>query len=274
MDLLLLLKALIMGVVEGITEFLPISSTGHLILTGHLLGFLDKEKRDVFEIFIQLGAILAVVWQYQTRLIDAVRHAREPGPGRQLLINLVVAAIPALLLGKLFGEQIKAVLFNAVAVAISFIVGGVIILWAEKRQHKVTVARLEDMSARDALKVGLAQCLALIPGTSRSGSTIIGGLFFGLSRQAATEFSFLLGIPVLGAASLYSLLKHWHSLNSNDLVLFAVGFVASFVFALIAVRALLRFLASHTFVAFAWYRIAFGLVVLLTAYSGWVNWAD
>ncbi|HEY9103666.1 undecaprenyl-diphosphate phosphatase [Chitinimonas sp.] len=274
MDLLLLLKALVMGVVEGITEFLPISSTGHLILTGHLLGFLDKEKRDVFEIFIQLGAILAVVWQYQARLVNAVRHAREPGPGRQLLINLVVAAIPALLLGKLFGEQIKAVLFNAVTVAITFIGGGVIILWAEKRQHTVSVARLEDMKLGDALKVGLCQCLALIPGTSRSGSTIIGGLFFGLSRQAATEFSFLLGIPVLGAASLYSLLKHWHSLNGQDLVLFAVGFVASFVFALIAVRALLRFLASHTFVAFAWYRIGFGLLVLFTAYSGLVQWAD
>ncbi|QDQ26786.1 undecaprenyl-diphosphate phosphatase [Chitinimonas arctica] len=274
MDFLLLFKSLVMGVVEGITEFLPISSTGHLILTGHLLGFLDKEKRDVFEIFIQLGAMLAVVWEYRARLIGAVSQAGQPGPGRQLLINLMVAAIPALLLGKLMGEQIKAALFNPLTVAISFIVGGVIILWAEKRQHTVSVATLEDLSPRDALKVGLAQCLALIPGTSRSGATIIGGMFFGLSRQAATEFSFLLGIPVLGSASLYSLFKHWHSLDQNDLLVFGIGFVASFIFALIAVRALLRFLVSHTFVAFAWYRIGFGLLVLLTAYTGWVQWTD
>ncbi|WP_269531537.1 undecaprenyl-diphosphate phosphatase [Chitinimonas sp. BJYL2] len=273
MDYLLLFKALIMGAVEGVTEFLPISSTGHLILTGHLLDFLDKEKRGVFEIFIQLGAILAIAWEYRARLIHAVAHAREPGPGRQLLINLAVAAIPALAAGKLFGEQIKAVLFNPVAVAISFIVGGIIILWAEKRTHTVTLAQLDDMRLRDAIKVGLAQCLALIPGTSRSGATIIGGLLFGLSRRAATEFSFLLGIPILGTASLYSLIKHRDLLNSSDIPVFAMGFVASFIFALIAVRALLRFVASHSFVAFAWYRIGFGALVLLTAYTGWVNWS-
>lgn len=273
MDIILLCKALLMGVVEGLTEFLPISSTGHLILAGHLLGFLDKEKRDVFEIFIQLGAMLAVVWEYRARLAGAILHAREPGPGRRLLINLAVAAVPALALGKLLGEQIKAVLFNPVAVAIAFIVGGFVILWAEKREHRVTVQTLDDLSPLDALKVGLAQCLALIPGTSRSGSTIIGGLFFGLSRRAATEFSFLLGIPVLGTASLYSVYKHRHALGSEDVALFAAGFVASFVFALIAVRALLRFVANHDFVPFAWYRIGFGVLVLATAYSGLVNWS-
>ncbi|SFZ70223.1 Undecaprenyl-diphosphatase [Chitinimonas taiwanensis DSM 18899] len=274
MDLILLCKALIMGVVEGITEFLPISSTGHLILTGHLLDFLDKEKRDVFDIFIQLGAMLAVVWEYRRRLIDAVLHARQPGPGRQLLINLAVAAVPAMALAKLFGTEIKTLLFNPLTVAIAFIVGGFIILWAERRQHSVRVQTLDEMRWQDALKVGLAQCLALIPGTSRSGSTIIGGMFFGISRTAATEFSFLLGIPVLGTASLYSIYKHWHLLSRDDLALFAAGFIASFIFALIAVRALLRFLVSHTFIGFAWYRIAFGVLVLVTAYSGLVSWVD
>lgn len=272
MDFLLVYKSIIMGVVEGITEFLPVSSTGHLILTGHLLGFLNKEKRDVFEIFIQLGAILAIVWEYRTRLTAAVLEARLPGPGRQLLVNLSVAALPLLIVGKLFGEAIKTALFNPVTVAISFIVGGVIILWAEKRQHVVRTATLDDLKPRESLMVGLAQCLALIPGTSRSGATIIGGLFFGLSRQAATEFSFLLGVPVLGIASLYSLLKHRHALDANDAVIFGIGFVTSFIFALIAVRALLRYLTNHTFVVFAWYRIVFGGLVLLTAYSGWINW--
>ncbi|MDN3578641.1 undecaprenyl-diphosphate phosphatase [Chitinimonas viridis] len=272
MDFLLLFKSLIMGIVEGLTEFLPISSTGHLILTGHLLDFLDKEKRDVYEIFIQLGAILAVAWEYRSRLIQAAAGARQPGPGRQLLLNLAIAAIPALALGKLFGSQIKSVLFNPICVAISFIVGGLIILWAEKRQHSISAQTMDDITPGMALKIGLAQCLALIPGTSRSGSTIIGGLFFGLSRQAATEFSFLLGIPVLGTASLYSLYKHLPAMTAQDIPVFGVGLVASFVFALIAVRALLRFIASHTFVVFAWYRIAFGFVVLLTAYTGWVNW--
>ncbi|MGQ5524620.1 undecaprenyl-diphosphate phosphatase [Chitinimonas sp. PSY-7] len=274
MDLILLFHAFIMGLVEGITEFLPISSTGHLILTGHLLGFLDKDKRDVFEIFIQLGAMLAVMWEYRQRLVYAITHAREPGPGRQLLINIAVAAVPAMALAKLFGTEIKAVLFNPVTVAIAFIVGGIIILWAEKRQQVVRIHSVDDMRWPDALKVGLAQCLALIPGTSRSGSTIVGGMLFGISRTVATEFSFLLGIPVLGTASLYSIYKHWHLLSTDDLAIFAVGFIASFIFALIAVRALLRFLANHTFVAFAWYRIAFGVVVLLTAYSGLVNWVD
>lgn len=273
MDPLLILKSIVMGIVEGVTEFLPVSSTGHLILAGHVLDFLGKEKRDVYEIFIQLGAILAIVWEYRARVVSVVQGAAQPGPGRRLLINLSVAALPLLIIGKLFGEHIKSALFNPTTVAVTFILGGVIILWAEKRLHAVRYATLDDIQPKPALWVGLAQCLALVPGTSRSGATIIGGLFLGLSRQTATEFSFLLGVPVLGIASIYSLIKHWHALDANDLGLFAVGFVTSFVFALVAVRALLRFLVSHTFVVFAWYRIAFGLFVLLTAYTGMVNWA-
>ncbi|MBE9609220.1 undecaprenyl-diphosphate phosphatase [Chitinilyticum piscinae] len=272
MDYLLLCKALIMGVVEGITEFLPISSTGHLILTGDLLGFLSKEKRDVFEIFIQLGAMLAVVWEYRQKLLNTVAGARQPGRERTLLLGVLIAFMPAAILGKLFSETIKAHLFQPVPVALAFIIGGLVILWAEKRQHTVTVATVDDLTLKDALKVGLAQCLALIPGTSRSGATIIGGLFFGLSRKAATEFSFFLGVPTLGAASLYSLYKHRHVLEAGDVPVFAVGFVTSFIFAFIAIRALIRFVSTHTFIGFAWYRIAFGLIVLATAYSGMVNW--
>ncbi|KAF0812204.1 Undecaprenyl-diphosphatase [Andreprevotia sp. IGB-42] len=273
MDLLLLCKSLIMGIVEGITEFLPISSTGHLILTGDLLNFLSKDKRDVYEVFIQLGAMLAVVWEYRAKIGHTLAGSARPGSERNLLLAVLIAFIPAAILGKLFNEQIKAVLFNPVPVAIAFIVGGFIILWAEKRQHTVTVETVDELSLKDALKVGLCQCLALIPGTSRSGATIIGGLFLGLSRKAATEFSFFLGIPTLGAASLYSLFKHRHALDAGDAGVFAVGFVASFVFAFIAVRALLRFISTHTFIAFAWYRIAFGVIVLLTAYTGIVDWS-
>jgi undecaprenyl-diphosphatase len=273
MDPILLFHSLIMGLVEGVTEFLPISSTGHLILTGDLLNFLTKEKRDVYEIFIQLGAMLAVVWEYRAKIGKTLAGAGKAGGERNLLLGIVVAFIPAAILGKLFSESIKAVLFNPVAVSIAFIVGGLIILWAEKRQHTVTIETVDDLSLGDALKVGLCQCLALIPGTSRSGATIIGGMFLGLSRKAATEFSFFLGIPTLGAASLYSLLKHRHVLDSADIGIFAVGFIASFIFAFIAIRALIKFISTHTFVVFAWYRIAFGLIVLATWQFGWVNWA-
>ncbi|TJZ77373.1 undecaprenyl-diphosphate phosphatase [Chitiniphilus eburneus] len=273
MDILLLLKSLIMGLVEGVTEFLPISSTGHLILAGDLLNFLSKEKRDVYEIFIQLGAMLAVVWEYRAKIGHTLARAGQPGSERNLLLAVLIAFVPAAILGKLFNEQIKAVLFNPVPVAIAFIVGGLVILWAEKRQHTVTVETVDDLSLKDALKVGLCQCLALIPGTSRSGATIIGGLFFGLSRKAATEFSFFLGIPTLGAASLYSLYKHRDALDVGDAGVFAVGFIASFVFAFIAIRALIRYVSSHTFIPFAWYRIAFGVIVLLTAWTGIVDWS-
>ncbi|WP_035054532.1 undecaprenyl-diphosphate phosphatase [Andreprevotia chitinilytica] len=273
MDLLLLVKSLIMGVVEGVTEFLPISSTGHLILTGDLLHFLDKDKRDVYEIFIQLGAMLAVVWEYRVKIGATLTGAVRPGAARNLFFAIVIGFIPAAVIGLLFNKMIKAHLFAPVPVATAFIVGGLIILWAEKRQHTVRVQVVDDLSLKDALLVGFAQCLALIPGTSRSGATIIGGLFLGLSRKAATEFSFFLGIPTLGAASLYSLWKLRHVLSASDAGIFAVGFVAAFISAFFVVRGLLRFIANHTFIAFAWYRIAFGLVILATAHTGIVDWS-
>ena len=270
---MLLIKSLIMGVVEGITEFLPISSTGHLILTGDLLHFLDKDKRDVYEIVIQLGAMLAVVWEYRRKIGHTLAGARHSGQERRLLIGIVLAFIPAAVVGLLFNKTIKAHLFAPVPVAMAFIVGGLIILWAEKRQHRVRVDSVDAMSLGDAWKVGLMQCFALIPGTSRSGATIIGGLFLGLSRKASTEFSFFLGIPTLGAAALYSLYKVRNDLSVDDVQIFAVGFAAAFFSAFLAIRALLRFIANHTFIVFAWYRIAFGLVVLLTAWAGIVDWS-
>lgn len=274
MDLLLILKSLIMGVVEGITEFLPISSTGHLIITGDLLNFLNKEKRDVYEIFIQLGAILAVCWEYRTKLLHVAGNLHRESRSQRFVINLLIAFVPAGILGKLFGEAIQQKLFNPVMVALSFIIGGLIILWAERRNNHVRVESVDDMTPLDALKVGIAQCFALIPGTSRSGATIIGGMLFGLSRKAATEFSFFLAIPTLTAASLYSLYKHRAALSADDSMLFTVGFAAAFVSAFFAVRALIKYITRHDFTAFAYYRIAFGAVVLLTAYTGWVNWSQ
>ncbi|MHB9118152.1 MAG: undecaprenyl-diphosphate phosphatase [Burkholderiales bacterium] len=272
MDSLLLIKALILGIVEGLTEFLPISSTGHLILAGDLLNFND-DKGKVFEIVIQGAAILAVCWEYRSRL-GAAASGLLAGQeeARRFAANLLVAFMPAALLGLLFASKIKDYLFKPVPVALAFIVGALMILWAERRRHTVTVERVEDMTWRDALKVGLAQSLALIPGTSRSGATIIGGLFFGLSRQAATEFSFFLAIPTLFAATAYELVKYRHLLKADDLGLFAVGSIASFVSAFFAVRGLLRYISRHDFTAFAWYRIVFGIVVLATAYTGIVNW--
>ena len=274
MDIVLLFKSLIMGMVEGITEFLPISSTGHLILTGDLLNFMSKEKRDVYEIFIQLGAMLAVVWEYRAKITQTLTGAGKPGSERNLLLGVVIAFMPAAVIGLLLNKIIKEYLFQPVPVAMAFIIGGVIILWAENRQKtKIPVVEtVDDLTLKDALKIGFCQCLAMIPGTSRSGATIIGGMFLGVSRKAATEFSFFLGIPTLGAASLYSLLKHRHELDIGDSGVFAVGFIASFIFAFIAVRALLKFISTHTFVAFAYYRIAFGLIVLATAYTGLVSW--
>nr|WP_314899042.1 undecaprenyl-diphosphate phosphatase [uncultured Deefgea sp.] len=272
MDPILLFHSLIMGLVEGITEFLPISSTGHLILTGDLLNFLPKEKRNVYEIFIQLGAMLAVVWEYRAKFATTLSGIKHPGNERNLFLGIIIAFIPAAILGLLFSKSIKEHLFQPIPVATMFIVGGLIILWAEKRQHSVRVETVDDISLKDAIKVGLCQCLALIPGTSRSGATIIGGMFMGLSRKAATEFSFFLGIPTLGAASIYSIIKYRNELSMDDFGVFAVGFVASFIFAFIAIRALIKFISTHTFIVFAWYRIAFGLVVLATWHFGLVNW--
>ncbi len=270
----MLLKAAIMGVVEGLTEFLPVSSTGHLILAGSLLEMTD-EKSKVFDIAIQSGAIIAVIIVYWQRLALTAAQLGSSARARRLLANVAVGFAPAVLLGLLFGKAIKAHLFNAPVVATTFILGGLIILWVERRPPTaVRVTDIDALSGLDALKVGLAQCLAMIPGTSRSGASIIGGMLFGLSRQAATDFSFFLAIPTLIGAGLYSLYKERANLSPADLPMFAVGFLVSFVFAWLCVRWLLRYIASHSFVPFAWYRIAFGGVVLLTAATGWVQWVD
>jgi len=272
MDLPLLFKALLLGVVEGLTEFLPVSSTGHLILASDLLDFND-EKGKVFEIVIQTGAMLAIVWEYRAKFAGVVAGLARDREARQFVMNLVIAFIPAAVLGLAFGSTIKAVLFKPVPVAIAFIVGGLVILWAERREHRVTVQSVDDMRWTDALKVGCAQAFALIPGTSRSGATIIGGLLFGLSRRAATEFSFFLAVPTLIAAGAYDFYKHRALFNAGDIGVFTVGTVASFVSAFLCVRWLLRYIASHDFTVFAWYRIAFGIGVLVTSYTGWVNWS-
>lgn len=271
MDPLLLLKALILGVVEGLTEFLPISSTGHLILAGDLLDFND-ERGKLFEIVIQSGAILAVVWEYRARIAGVITGLGKNRLANRLVLNLAIAFMPLAVLGLLFKKVIEAHLFQPVPVALAFIVGAFVILWAERRQHTVTIETVDDIRPLDALKLGLAQALALIPGTSRSGATIIGGLFFGLSRKAATEFSFFLAIPTLFAATAYNLYKERALLNADDLGMWAVGFVSAFVSAFLCVRWLLRFISSHDFTPFAWYRLAFGFVVLATAHFGWVQW--
>ncbi|HKB82714.1 MAG TPA: undecaprenyl-diphosphate phosphatase [Burkholderiales bacterium] len=271
MDLSLLLKALILGVVEGITEFLPVSSTGHLILVGDLLDF-NNEKGKLFEIVIQCGAILAIVWEYRATLVSVVARLPTDAQARRFATNLLIAFLPVAVLGLLFGKAIKETLFKPVPVAMAFIAGGLIILWAERRKHEITVGSVDEMTWSDALKIGLAQCLALIPGTSRAGATIIGGLFFGLSRRAATEFSFFLAIPVLFAASAYELFKHRSTLSADDIGVLGVGLVAAFASAFVCVRWLLRYISRHDFTIFAWYRIGFGIIVLATAYSGAVRW--
>ena len=272
MDAILLLKALILGIVEGLTEFLPISSTGHLILAGDLLDFND-DRGKLFEIVIQSGAILAVVWEYRARLLTVARGALNDAAAQKFIRNLFVAFLPLAVLGLAFGKAIKANLFNPYAVATTFILGAFVILWAEKREHKIRVQTVDEMSLLDALKMGLAQAVALIPGTSRSGATIIGGLLFGLSRQAATEFSFFLAIPTLSVATAYQLYKERALLNADDLGMWVVGFISAFVSAFLCVRWLLRYISSHDFTVFAWYRIVFGIVVLLTAQFGWVEWS-
>jgi len=261
MEWLVILKALVLGAVEGVTEFLPISSTGHLIIVGDLLDFND-DKGKVFEIVIQLGAILAVVWEYHARLLGVTRGLFTDERARRFVVNLLVAFMPAALLGLLFHDRIKAYLFNPVTVAIALIVGGLIILWVESRQRGVRVAEVDGMGWRDALLIGLAQCVSLIPGTSRAGATIIGGLLTGLSRKAATEFSFFLAIPIMFAATGLDLYKNYELLQAADLPVFATGFVMAFISALLVVKGLLRYIAHHTFSAFAWYRVVLGAIVL------------
>ena len=277
MDLVLLFKAFIMGIVEGLTEFLPISSTGHLILTGSLINF-TGDKVKVFEIVIQAGAMVAVIWEYRVRIASVLGGLFSDRRSQLFVLKLVVAFLPAALLGFLFNKRIKAVLFAPVPVALAFIIGGFIILWVEKRHRqgavRVRVETVDDMTLLDAFKVGCAQAFALVPGTSRSGATIIGGMMFGLSRKAATEFSFFLAIPTLLAATVYSLYKERALLSAADLPMFTVGTVAAFVSAFLCVRWLLRYISTHDFTVFAWYRIVFGLLVLASAWGGWVVWAD
>jgi undecaprenyl-diphosphatase len=273
---LLLLKAALMGIVEGLTEFLPISSTGHLIVAASLLDF-HGETVQVFEIAIQTGAMAAVIWEYRVRLGATVRGIGSDPLARRFALNLLVAFIPAVVLGLLFGSLVKAHLFHPVPVALAFVVGGLIILWVERRRpaDAAAPARIESvdqLTALDALKIGLVQCAALIPGTSRSGATIIGAMLFGCSRRAATEFSFYLGIPTLIGAGAYALYKQRGALQAGDLPLFAVGLVFAFASALLCIRWLIRYVSTHDFTAFAWYRIVFGGWVLLSAYAGWVDW--
>jgi undecaprenyl-diphosphatase len=292
MDLLLLGKALILGIVEGLTEFLPISSTGHLILVGDLLGFND-ERGKAFEVIIQFGAILAVCWEFRSKLWLVASNIKTSSASQRFVVNVLIASIPAMSLALLFGKYIKQFLFSPVPVAMAFIGGALIIFWAESRQkhmaeagyktasaEKRVIASVDDLRPLDALKVGLAQCAALIPGTSRSGATIIGGMLFGLPRAVATEFSFFLAIPVIGGATAYELLKLWINpiqTGGNEAMHFGwailVGFIAAFISAFICVRWLIKYVASHTFVPFAWYRIIFGVVVLITAYTGVVAWS-
>ena len=283
MDLGLLAKAAVMGIVEGLTEFLPISSTGHLILAGSLLDFTGASAK-VFEIAIQTGAMLAVIWEYRRRLGDTVAGLTRDAVAQRFARNVLIAFLPAVVFGLLLGKAIKEHLFHPVPVAAAFVVGGLVILWVERRhraaygerdlegQRHARVESVDDMSALDALKVGLCQCLALIPGTSRSGATIIGAMVFGFSRKAATEFSFYLAIPTLIGAGAYSVWKERAALSMADVPMFAVGTVFAFASAWLCIRWLIRYVATHDFTVFAWYRIVFGGVVLLTAWTGWVEW--
>ena len=282
MDFIVLLKAAVMGVVEGLTEFLPISSTGHLILAGALLGFED-EKAKVFDIAIQTGAILAVVIVYWQKIAGTIVALPTQRMARRFALNVLIAFLPAVVLGLLFGKFIKSHLFTPTVVASTFILGGFIILWVEgwgsrrkPDEHpndRARIQNVESMTPKDAFKVGLVQCLAMVPGTSRSGATIIGGMLLGLSRKAATDFSFYLAIPTLIGAGAYSLYKERALLSMADLPVFLVGLLFSFLSAWVCVRWLLRYIATHSFVPFAWYRIAFGCVVLITSWGGWISWS-
>ena len=287
MDIYLILKAVVLGLVEGLTEFLPISSTGHLILVGDLLNFND-EKGKAFEVIIQFGAILAVCWEYRQKLMTVVTSIGSRRASQRFVMNVIVATVPAITLALVFGKYIKSVLFSPIPVASAFIIGGLIIFWVEARQKKIeqgdsnpvlftqSIENVDDLRWRDALKIGLAQCAALIPGTSRSGATIIGGMLFGLPRAVATEFSFFLAIPVIGGATAYELLKLWKNpvaISGEYTFAIVVGFIAAFVSAFFCVRWLIHYVAHHNFKPFAWYRIVFGVLVLLTSYSGLIQWS-
>ena len=272
MDLWIAVQALILGVVEGITEFLPVSSTGHQIIVADLIGF-GGERALAFNIIIQLGAILAVIWEYRRKIIDVVVGLPKERQAQKFTANLLVAFMPAVVLGVAFADLIHEYLFNPITVATALVIGGIVMLWAERREHAIRAETVDDMTWSLALKVGFAQCLALVPGTSRSGSTIIGGLLFGLSRKAATEFSFFLAMPTMVGAAVYSGYKYRELFQPGDFAVFAIGFVTSFIFAMLAVRALLKFIGNHSYAAFAWYRIGFGLLILGTWQLGIIDWS-
>lgn len=273
MDFLLYLQALIMGILEGLTEFLPVSSTGHLIVAAELMNFWTEDKRVVFEIAIQLGAILAICFLYREKLVRVTQgFLAGRTDDRRFVANVLVAFMPAAVIGFFAHDFIKERLFDPLVVAFMLVAGGILILFAEKRQHAITAPEVESMTWQHALKVGFAQCVAMIPGTSRSGATIIGGLFFGLSRKAAAEFSFFLAIPTMLGATTLSVYKHRHEFLWEDAPVFSIGFVAAFLVALWVVKALVRYVSNHDFTIFAWYRIAFGGFILLSAWGGWINW--
>ncbi|MBA1202678.1 undecaprenyl-diphosphate phosphatase [Pseudomonas capeferrum] len=271
MDFWSAFQAIILGIVEGLTEFLPISSTGHQIIVADLIDF-GGERAMAFNIIIQLGAILAVVWEFRRKIFDVVLGLPRQREAQRFTVNLLIAFMPAVVLGVMFADLIHEYLFNAITVAAALVVGGVIMLWAERREHRIEVDHVDEMRWSHALKIGLVQCVAMIPGTSRSGSTIIGGLLFGLSRKAATEFSFFLAMPTMVGAAVYSGYKYRELFQPDDLPVFALGFVVSFIFAMIAVRGLLKFIANHSYAVFAWYRIVFGLLILATWVFGWIDW--
>ncbi len=275
MDWILACKALLLGIIEGLTEFLPISSTGHLIVAGSLLNFTDNYAK-AFDVVIQLGAILAVCWEFRHKIGQLVLTLPTQSISRRFALNIIIACLPAVILGLIFAKPIKTILFNPVSVALALLVGGIVILWVEKRQQKVRVDEqintLDEITGRAALKVGIAQCFALIPGMSRSGATIIGGMLIGLERRVATEFSFFMAIPLLFGATGYELYKLHSLINVSDLSILGIGFVAALISGFISVRWLLRFITTHDFRVFAWYRIVFGLLILATAYSGVIRW--
>jgi undecaprenyl-diphosphatase len=272
-DIELLFKAFILGIIEGLTEFLPVSSTGHLIIAGSLLGYTDEQSK-VFKIVIQLAAILAICWDYRERLIRVASGLKRDPDARRFSGHIMLAFLPAAVLGVMFHGTIKFYLFNPITVAGALIAGGLLILYLEKRAYHPHIHEVDQMSWQVSLKVGFAQAIAMFPGVSRSGATIMGGLFFGLSRKTAAEFSFFLAIPTMLAATVYDVYRNWELLRIEDLPVFAVGFVASFFSAMLAVRAFIHYVSNHSFVPFAWYRIVFGTIVLATAYFGWIDWSD
>ncbi|MBK4992228.1 undecaprenyl-diphosphate phosphatase [Pseudomonas sp. S37] len=273
MDFIIALQAIVLGIVEGLTEFLPISSTGHQIIVADLINFAG-DGAMAFTIIIQLGAILAVVWEYRLKLIGVAINLTNDRKARSFTFNMVIAFLPAAVCGVAFAGVIHHYLFNPIIVAAALIVGGMVMLWAEKRMHPTAIDEVDNVQWRSALKIGCAQCLALIPGTSRSGATIIGGLVFGLSRKAATEFSFFLAMPTMLGAAVYSAFKYHYVFQVSDIPSLLIGLLISFICAKITLRALLRFISSRTYVGFAWYRITFGVFILLSWQLNWIDWSS